>query len=92
MIIVAANGDLYLRFVVAGMTLKLRVQEELFADSHRVLGVLDCVSDGAGVFIDLVVVAALGCLVSEEVDLFETLRLDVTQCVCLVPSCRKDIE
>ena len=49
-------------------------------------------ADGAGIFVDLVVIPALVGLVSKEVDLFEALRLDVSQCVRFVPSHGEDIK
>ena len=53
----------------------------------------------SGVFVDLVVVAALEGFVAEEVDLVEfdaiwqfRICLNVLQAVCLVPACWEDVE
>jgi hypothetical protein len=32
------------------------------------------------------------CLISEEVDLFETFSFYVPQCICLIPAVREDVE
>jgi hypothetical protein len=73
--------------------------EELPQLGHGFLGVLDRVADGARVLIDLVVVAAVECLVAEEVDLVVLdaaglggLGLEVLQAVGLVPAGGEDVE
>jgi hypothetical protein len=65
---------------------------------HGVLGAIDSVSNGAGVFINLIVVTSNESLVTEEVDgaVFDArdalLRLDVLQAVGLVPPGGEDIK
>lgn len=65
---------------------------------HGVLGAIDSVSNGAGVFINLIVVTSNESLVTEEVDgaVFDArdalLRLDVLQAVGLVPTGGEDIK
>lgn len=66
---------------------------------QAVLGALDGVTNGAGVDVDLVVIAALAGLVAEEVDVgvFDAagllgLVLKVLQAVRLVPTRREDVE
>lgn len=56
-------------------------------------------SNSPGVFVDLIVVAALKRLVTEEVDGLEVnaslkilVVLDMLQAVCLVPTCWEDVE
>lgn len=71
---------------------KSRLQKEVFANPDRVQRAPYAVADGAGIFVDLVVIPTLVGLVSKEVDLFEAFRLDVSQCVRFVPSHREDIE
>lgn len=71
--------------------------EQLLELSGRVLGALDAVADGTRVLVDLVVITALVCLVTEEVDGFVLgaellLGLDVLQAVCLVPASGEDVE
>lgn len=57
---------------------------------HRVLGTLDAMSHRQIALVDLVVVAALGRLVPEEVYL--VVSLNVTQTIGLVPTDGKDVE
>jgi hypothetical protein len=65
---------------------------------HGVLRAIDSVSNGAGVFINLIVVTSNESLVTEEVDgaVFDArdalLRLDVLQAVGLVPTGGEDIK
>jgi len=71
--------------------------EQLLELSGCVLGALDAVADGTRVLVDLVVVTALVCLVTEEVDgcvlgAELLLGLDVLQAVCLVPTSGEDVE
>ena len=73
--------------------------EELLELLHRVVGPVDRVADGARVVVDLVVVAALGCLVAKEVDgsVLDAagllgLVLEVRQAEGLVPAGGEDIE
>lgn len=61
--------------------------------------ILHTVTYGPRVLIDLVVIAALHCLVTEEVDGLVVhpsrhilVILNVLQAVCLVPACREDVE
>lgn len=68
---------------------------------HRILRVLDRVSDGSWVLVDLPIVAAFESLVAEEVNLvvfdsrqarYGGLSFDVLQAVRLVPTLGEDIE
>merc|ERR1711939_566589 len=71
--------------------------KQLLELGSSVFGCLDAVADGARVLVDLVVVAALVCLVTEEVDggvlvAILLLSLDVLQAVCLVPASGENVE
>lgn len=65
---------------------------------HGILGAVDSMSNGAGIFINLIVVTANEGLVAEEVNcaVFDArdalLRLDMLQTVGLVPASGEDIE
>lgn len=77
-----------------GPTLQNRsiLQEQLLADSHRVIRALDSMSDSSRIIEDLPVISAFESLIAEEVNLLEVLVLDVLQAVCLVPSSWEDIK
>jgi hypothetical protein len=49
-------------------------------------------SDGPAVLVDLVIVSSLVSLVSEEVDLFEALVLDMAESIGLVPALWENVE
>lgn len=73
--------------------------KELLEDADGVLRAGDGVSDGAGVGVDLVVVAALEGLIAEEVDGVVGdaigllgLVLEVPEAVSLVPTSGEDVE
>lgn len=73
--------------------------ENLLDDLHGVLGALDRVANGAGVSVNLVVVAADGRLVAKEVDVLVAdaalllgLGLEVLEAVCLVPAGGEDVK
>lgn len=73
--------------------------KDLLEDLHGVLGALDRVADGAGVLVDLKVVAALGRLVAEEVNVLVCdavgllgLALEVLEAVGLVPAGGEDVK
>lgn len=73
--------------------------KELLEDADGVLRAGDRVPDGAGVGVDLVVVAALKGLVAEEVDVLVGdaigllgIVLDVPEAVGLVPASGEDVE
>lgn len=71
--------------------------KQLLELSSSVLGGLDAVADGTRVLVDLVVVTALVCLVTEEVNRRVLgskllLGLDMLQAVCLVPTSGEDVE
>lgn len=72
--------------------------KKLFQYLHRLLRVRNRVSDRARILEDLIVVAALVCLVAEEMDfrVFDTrdvfLLGQVLEAVGLVPAGREDVE
>lgn len=73
--------------------------KDLLENGHGVLGPLDRVADGAGILVDFVVVATLGRLVAEEVNVVVGdavgllgLGLEVLEAVCLVPAGGEDVK
>jgi hypothetical protein len=73
--------------------------KQLPEDAHRLVGVLDGVANGAGVAVNLPVVAALEGLVAEEVNrlVLDAARLlglvlEVLEAVGLVPAGREDVK
>lgn len=73
--------------------------KQLLQDAHGILGALNSVANGPGVVENLPVVAALKCLVAEEVDVLVGdavgllgLVLEVLQAVGLVPAVGEDVE
>lgn len=73
--------------------------KDLLENGHGVLGALDRVADGAGVLVDFVVVAALGRLVAEKVNVLVGdavgllgLVFEVLEAVRLVPAGREDVK
>ena len=66
-------------------------QEELVENFDSILWVGDLVSDGARVFVNLMVVSSLIALVSEEVD-FIVLLLNVLEAERFVPPLWEDVK
>merc|ERR1719217_493555 len=67
-------------------------QEELLYELHRVFGRLDGVADGPLVLVQLVVAAALGGLVAEEVDGRVLVGRQEAQAERLVPAARRAVD
>jgi len=59
---------------------------------NRVVWVPHSMPNCSWVAVYLMIVSPLVCVVTEEVDLFESLALDVTKGVSLVPTVREDVE
>lgn len=68
------------------------LQEEFPELLHSVFRSFDDVADGSFICEDFVVISALVCLVTEEVDLLEAFLFDMSKSVSLVPASWEDIE
>lgn len=68
------------------------LEKELVKDLHGLLRVLDRVTLNIRMAVNFEIVTAFVSLVTEEVNFRETLVLDVTQAVSLIPSSGEDIE
>ena len=76
---------------IFGMTLIL-AKKKLSDLLQRVLWSMDCMSDRSRIRVDLVIISTNVGLVAKEVNLLETLLLDVSQCVRLIPASREHVK